>query len=55
MSALSFFKATEFAVVGASADPTKFGNKVLKWYRYHQLPVIPINPVSEIYSRNPWK
>ncbi|KAJ3399703.1 hypothetical protein HDV05_001571, partial [Chytridiales sp. JEL 0842] len=47
MSAQSFFsKATSYAVVGASADPSKFGNKVLKWYIQHNLPVVPVNPKS---------
>jgi predicted CoA-binding protein len=48
MSALLFFKAAEYAVVGASADPSKFGNKVLKWYRSQSLNVIPVNPVFGI-------
>ncbi|KAJ3114460.1 hypothetical protein HDU96_002080 [Phlyctochytrium bullatum] len=45
-SATSFFRQHKFAVVGASTDPTKFGNKVLKWYLEHKLDVIPINPKS---------
>ncbi|SNX83098.1 uncharacterized protein MEPE_01804 [Melanopsichium pennsylvanicum] len=39
----SFFKASKFAVVGASKDPSKFGNKVLKWYQAHNLDVTPIH------------
>lgn len=40
----SFFSASKFAVVGASKDPSKFGNKVLKWYQAHNLDVTPIHP-----------
>lgn len=39
-----FFGASKFAVVGASKDPSKFGNKVLKWYQAHNLDVTPIHP-----------
>ncbi|GAC76743.1 hypothetical protein PANT_22c00185 [Moesziomyces antarcticus T-34] len=39
-----FFDASKFAVVGASKDATKFGNKVLKWYQAHELDVTPIHP-----------
>ncbi|KAJ3096383.1 hypothetical protein HDU97_005928 [Phlyctochytrium planicorne] len=45
-SATSFFHQRTFAVVGASTDPSKFGNKVLKWYMNQQLDVIPVNPKS---------
>ncbi|KAI5475830.1 hypothetical protein MNV49_000794 [Pseudohyphozyma bogoriensis] len=40
-----FFTAKHYAVVGASTDPAKFGNRVLRWYQSH-LPeqVTPINP-----------
>ncbi|KAI8803499.1 CoA-binding protein [Cladochytrium replicatum] len=39
-----FRESSRFAVVGASTDRAKFGNKVLVWYKNHQLPVTPINP-----------
>ncbi|KAK9240270.1 CoA-binding protein [Lipomyces kononenkoae] len=39
-----FFSARVYAVVGASQDPTKYGNKVLKWYLSHGLPATGINP-----------
>ncbi|KAK9379681.1 CoA-binding protein [Kockiozyma suomiensis] len=39
-----FFSASQFAVVGASTDTAKFGNKILKWYVDHSLPVTGINP-----------
>lgn len=40
-----FFASSRYAVVGASTDRAKFGNKVLRWYQAHGLPVSPINPV----------
>ncbi|KAJ2375263.1 hypothetical protein IW150_002645 [Coemansia sp. RSA 2607] len=49
MSASAFLAARSFAVVGASPDRTKFGNKVLHWYAANRLPVVGINPkVAEI-------
>lgn len=39
----SFFRLKQFAVVGASSDPTKFGNKVLKCYVNHGYKAIPVN------------
>ncbi|KAK9459601.1 CoA-binding protein [Lipomyces oligophaga] len=39
-----FFTAHSFAVVGASTDPSKYGNKVLKWYLDRQITAYPINP-----------
>ena len=41
-----FFKSTKFAVVGASSDKSKFGNKLLRWYMDRKLEVVPINPVT---------
>jgi uncharacterized protein len=32
--------------LGASQDPRKFGNIILKWYINHNLPVHPINPTA---------
>ncbi|KAI0398541.1 CoA binding domain-containing protein [Xylariaceae sp. FL0594] len=46
----TFFSSPQFAVVGASSNPAKFGNKVLAWYQAHNLPVTPINPVSATIS-----
>ncbi|TLD15333.1 CoA-binding protein [Venturia nashicola] len=40
----TFFSSPQFAVVGASSDPTKFGHKVFVWYLTHSLPVTPLNP-----------
>jgi uncharacterized protein len=42
-----FFRRSTFAVVGASKDPTKFGNRVLKCYITHEKPVIAIHPKEE--------
>lgn len=45
----SFFGASrQYAVVGASRNPTKFGFKILSWYISHNLPVVPINPKEEV-------
>lgn len=40
----SFFRSGPFAVVGASGDRTKFGNRVLRCYLEHGCEAIPINP-----------
>ncbi|KAI0889189.1 NAD(P)-binding protein [Annulohypoxylon maeteangense] len=42
----AFFNSPQFAVVGASTNPAKFGHKVFAWYHAHSLPVTPINPAS---------
>ncbi|KAJ2712235.1 hypothetical protein H4R19_002860 [Coemansia spiralis] len=39
-----FFASRAFAVAGASADRSKFGNKVLRWYLERGLAVTPVNP-----------
>jgi predicted CoA-binding protein len=43
-----FFKSNAFGVVGASNNRSKFGNKVLRCYLQHQLPVYPVNPNERI-------
>lgn len=40
----SFLASGPFAVVGASADRSKYGNKVLRCYQQHGREVYPINP-----------
>ena len=40
----SFLAAESFAVVGASTDRSKYGNKVLRCYQQHGREVYPINP-----------
>jgi len=42
-----FFKSKAFAVVGASSDRSKFGNKVLRWYLDHGKAVYVIHPKEE--------
>jgi len=42
-----FLSFSHFAVVGASPDPSKFGNRVLRWYQSHQLAVTPIHPKQD--------
>lgn len=39
-----FFSSAQFAVVGASTNREKYGNKVLRCYMQHDKNVIPINP-----------
>ena len=40
----SFLSAGPYAVVGASRDRRKYGNKVLRCYLQHGLEVFPVNP-----------
>jgi predicted CoA-binding protein len=40
----AFLARGPFAVVGASGDRCKYGNKVLRAYRQRNLPVFPVNP-----------
>ena len=39
-----FLDVGSFAVVGASADRAKYGNKVLRCYAQHGLPVVAVHP-----------
>lgn len=39
-----FLEGKAFAVVGASSDRAKYGNKVLRAYIQHGLTVFPVNP-----------
>jgi predicted CoA-binding protein len=43
----NFFDLEQFAVVGASKDRSKFGNKVLRCYGLHQKTAIPINKTEK--------
>nr|CAG8639270.1 2352_t:CDS:2 [Entrophospora candida] len=43
-----FFSSEHFFVVGASSDPSKYGNKVLKWYMNNNYPVTAVNPNEKI-------
>ncbi|KAF8813894.1 NAD(P)-binding protein [Phlegmacium glaucopus] len=40
----AFLGSPSFAVVGASKDQSKFGTKVLNWYKARNLNVTPIHP-----------
>ncbi|KAI5868360.1 NAD(P)-binding protein [Durotheca rogersii] len=44
----TFFSSPQFAVVGASTNPAKFGHKVFTWYHAHSLPVTGINPTAAV-------
>jgi predicted CoA-binding protein len=43
----AFLESGPYAVVGASTDRGKYGNKVLRCYQQHGLEVFPINPKAE--------
>ena len=40
----AFLASPAFAVVGASTDRAKYGNKVLRCYQQHGKPVVGVNP-----------
>lgn len=40
----AFLEQGSFAVVGASQDRAKYGNKCLRCYQQHGLPVVAVNP-----------
>ena len=42
-----FLKAGAFGVIGASADRSKYGNRVLRCYQQHGLKAIPVNPKAK--------
>ncbi|KAJ1832990.1 hypothetical protein LPJ63_003109 [Coemansia sp. RSA 2711] len=44
---MGFFASSRYAVVGASADREKYGNKVLRWYVERGLAVTPVNPRAD--------
>ena len=49
MDAIQQFLAQKrFAVVGASADRAKYGNKVFRCYQQHGLHAVPVNPKDAI-------
>jgi predicted CoA-binding protein len=41
-----FLGAKRFAVVGASQDRAKYGNKVLRVYQQNKLDAVPVNPTA---------
>jgi uncharacterized protein len=42
-----FLSGKRFAVVGASQDHTKYGNKVLRVYQQNHYDVVPVNPKAD--------
>lgn len=44
----SFLSGGPYAVVGASRDRRKYGNKVLRCYLQHGLEVFPVNPNATV-------
>ena len=42
-----FLQGSPHAVVGASRDRSKYGNKVLRVYLQKEMPVYPVNPNAE--------
>jgi predicted CoA-binding protein len=43
----TFLAGKRFAVVGASQDREKYGNKVLRVYQQNSLDVVPVNPTAD--------
>jgi predicted CoA-binding protein len=41
-----FLEGSRFAVVGASTNREKYGNKVLRVYQQNKLEVVPVNPAG---------
>ena len=48
-----FLSTQAFGVVGASADRSKYGNKVLRCYLQHGRRAIPVNPGAEVIEGVP--
>jgi predicted CoA-binding protein len=48
-----FLAVGRFAVVGASGDRAKFGNKVLRCYAQHGLPVVGVHPRADEVEEQP--
>lgn len=42
-----FANSRKYIVIGASENPEKFGNKVVQFYKFYKLPVVPVNPKKE--------
>jgi predicted CoA-binding protein len=47
-STKEFLAQSRFAVVGASTDRTKYGNKVLRCYLQHGRDAVPVNPKDAV-------
>jgi predicted CoA-binding protein len=48
-----FFQSPAYAVVGASSNRQKYGNKVLRCYQQHNKQVYPVNPVEKFIEELP--
>jgi predicted CoA-binding protein len=48
-----FLQSSAFAVVGASSNRAKYGNKVLRCYLQHGKTVYPVNPQDELIEGLP--
>lgn len=48
-----FFSSSAYAVIGASNNRQKFGNKVLRCYLQHNKTVFPVNPREKIVEGLP--
>ena len=43
----TFLAGKRFAVVGASQDREKYGNKVLRVYKQNKIDAVPVNPTAD--------
>ena len=48
-----FFKSPAYAVIGASKNRIKYGNKVLRCYLQHHLTVYPVHPQEQLIENMP--
>lgn len=48
-----FLQSPAFAVIGASSNPAKYGNKVLRCYLQHHKKVYPVNPREKVIEGLP--
>ncbi len=53
MSIQEFLAGSKFAVVGASKDRSKYGNKVLRCYMQHGRTVYPVHPAADVIEGLP--
>ena len=42
-----FFDSEAFGVIGASADRSKYGNKIVRCYQMNRKQVVPVNPKAD--------
>lgn len=48
-----FLEGQSFAVVGASSDRSKYGNKVLRCYQKHGFDVVAVHPTEKVVEGAP--